>query len=85
MTKKKILFICVHNSARSQMAEALTNSTCGEEWAAESAGLTPGALNPLAVEVMAEIGLEYFEEGDARCLQCMAVGRNLQPRRYGVR
>ncbi|HET6402579.1 MAG TPA: arsenate reductase ArsC [Candidatus Kapabacteria bacterium] len=55
---KRILFICVHNSARSQMAEALVNSMCGGEWAAESAGLSPGALNPLAVEVMSEIGID---------------------------
>jgi len=40
------------------MAEALVNSMCGGEWAAESAGLSPGALNPLAVEVMSEIGID---------------------------
>jgi arsenate reductase (thioredoxin) len=59
---KKILFICVHNSARSQMAEALTNSMCGEECAAESAGLSPGVLNPLAVEAMAEIGIDISKK-----------------------
>jgi arsenate reductase len=56
--KKKILFICVHNSARSQMAEAFVNHQCGAEWEAKSAGLTPGILNPLAVEAMKEIGID---------------------------
>jgi arsenate reductase (thioredoxin) len=56
--KKKILFVCVHNSARSQMAEALLNRMCGDRFEAESAGLEPGKLNPLAVEAMREIGIE---------------------------
>ena len=56
--KKKVLFVCVHNSARSQMAEALLNEMCGDWFEAESAGLEPGALNPLAVEVMREIGID---------------------------
>jgi arsenate reductase len=56
--KKKVLFICVHNSARSQMAEALLNNVCGEEFEAHSAGLEPGRLNPLVVEAMAEIGID---------------------------
>jgi len=56
--KKKVLFICVHNSARSQMAEAFLNHLCGDEFEARSAGLTPGTLNPLAVEVMKEIGID---------------------------
>jgi arsenate reductase len=58
MGKKKILFVCVHNSARSQMAEALLNSLAGDRFEAESAGLEPGSLNPLAVEVMKEIGID---------------------------
>ena len=58
MRKKKVLFVCVHNSARSQMAEALLNQICGGEFEAQSAGLTPGKLNPLAVEVMREIGID---------------------------
>ncbi|MGH7828865.1 MAG: arsenate reductase ArsC [Candidatus Binatia bacterium] len=56
--KKKVLFVCVHNSARSQMAEALLNRMCGDLFEAESAGLTPGTLNPLAVEVLREIGID---------------------------
>jgi arsenate reductase len=56
--KKKVLFICVHNSARSQMAAAWLNHLCSEFFEAESAGLEPGSLNPLAVEVMAEEGID---------------------------
>jgi arsenate reductase len=56
--KKKVLFICVHNSARSQMAEAWLNRLCPEQFEAHSAGLEPGALNPLAVEAMREIGVD---------------------------
>jgi len=56
--KKKVLFICVHNSARSQMAAALLNKRCGEFFEAKSAGLEPGTLNPLAVEALGEIGID---------------------------
>jgi len=56
--KKRVLFICVHNSARSQIAEAWLNHTCGEFFEAQSAGLEPGTLNPLAVQVMAEAGID---------------------------
>ena len=56
--KPKVLFICVHNSARSQMAESWLNHRCGEFFEAQSAGLEPGTLNPLAVEVMQEIGIK---------------------------
>jgi arsenate reductase len=56
--KKKVLFICVHNSARSQMAAAWLNDICGDYFEAESAGLEPGELNPLAVQVMNEVGID---------------------------
>ena len=56
--KQKILFVCVHNSARSQMAEAFLNEICGKHFEARSAGLEPGKLNLLAVEAMREIGID---------------------------
>jgi arsenate reductase len=56
--KKKVLFICVHNSARSQMAAALLNKRCPDFFDAESAGLEPGKLNPLAVEVLREVRID---------------------------
>jgi arsenate reductase len=55
---KKVLFICVHNSARSQMAEAFLNETCGRQFEACSAGLEPGKLNPIVVAAMQEIGID---------------------------
>ena len=58
MTKKKILFVCIHNSARSQMAEAFVNKLCGDRWEAQSAGLEPGKLNPLVIEVMQQAGID---------------------------
>jgi len=59
--KKKVLFICVHNSARSQMAAALLNEVCGEFLEPESAGLEPGTLNPLAIEALQEIGIDISD------------------------
>ena len=60
--KKKVLFICIHNSARSQMAEAWLNYLCGEAFEAESAGLEPGTLNPLVVEAMREVGIDISKK-----------------------
>ncbi len=56
--KQRVLFICIHNSARSQMAEAWLNRICGDQFDAESAGLEPGTLNPLVVAAMAEVGID---------------------------
>ncbi|HBL23021.1 MAG TPA: arsenate reductase ArsC [Deltaproteobacteria bacterium] len=58
MSRIKVLFVCVHNSARSQMAEAFLNTLAGDRYQAESAGMEPGALNSLAVEVMKEAGID---------------------------
>ena len=55
---KRVLFVCVHNSARSQMAEAFLNQLGKGKFFAESAGLEPGKLNPLVVRVMSEIGID---------------------------
>jgi len=56
--KKKVLFVCVHNSARSQMAEAFLRDFAGDRFEAESAGLEPGRLNPLVVEVLKEDAID---------------------------
>jgi len=56
---KKVLFVCVHNSGRSQMAEAFANKLGADKIVAESAGTQPAdALNPVAVEAMEEIGYD---------------------------
>jgi arsenate reductase len=56
--KQKVLFVCIHNSARSQMAEAFLNQICSEVFEAHSAGIEPGKLNPVVVEAMQEIGID---------------------------
>ena len=73
--KSKVLFICVHNSARSQMAEAWLNQICGQFFEAQSAGLEPGTLNPLVVQVMREAGIDFQKEnaGGLRCIQVRAT------------
>lgn len=58
MNKIRVLFVCIHNSARSQMAEAWLNRLYGDHFAAESAGLEPGVLNPYAVRVLQEVGID---------------------------
>lgn len=61
MSKKKVLFICVHNSARSQMAEAFLKHLAGDRFEVESAGLEPGRLNPVVVEAMKEAGIDISQ------------------------
>ena len=56
--RQSILFLCVANSARSQMAEGLARRILGEDAEVSSAGSNPGPVNPHAVEVMAEIGID---------------------------
>jgi arsenate reductase len=57
-TMIRVLFICIHNSARSQMAEAFLNRLGNGKFIAESAGLEAGTLNPIAVKAMAELGYD---------------------------
>jgi len=56
--KQNVLFICTHNSARSHMAEGLVNAFYGDRLEAQSAGTEPSQVNPLAIRVMAEIGID---------------------------
>lgn len=70
-----VLFICVKNSARSQMAEAFLNAYCPDDFAAESAGLEPGELNPLAVQVMAEVGIDISRKIPRRVFEVVQTGK----------
>ena len=58
MPKIKVLFVCIHNSARSQMAEAFLNAIGGDKFCAESAGIEPGKLNPAVVQAMKESDID---------------------------
>ena len=71
----RVLFICVHNSARSQMAEAYLQRFCGEAAVVESAGLDPTALNPLVVAVMAEEGIDLSAKRTRRVFDLYRDGR----------
>ena len=75
MKKKAILFICVHNSARSQMAAALMNQTCGEFFEAESAGLEPGTINPLVIEALKEVGIDIAGKKTQSVFDVSSSGR----------
>jgi arsenate reductase len=54
----RVLFLCTHNSARSQMAEGFLRAMAGGRFAAGSAGTEKTSVNPLAIRVMAELGID---------------------------
>ena len=62
MVQKKVLFICTHNSARSQMAEAFLNKLYGDKYEAYSAGIEPKDINPYVVKAMVEIGIDISRQ-----------------------
>lgn len=62
MNKMKVLFLCEHNSARSQMAEGLLRHLYGEKYEVFSAGANPAQVNPFAIKVMAEIGIDISKQ-----------------------
>ena len=72
---KRVLFLCVHNSARSQMAEAFMNRHGAGLFEAESAGLEPGKLNPLVVHAMAEAGIDISRNATKSVFDFAAQGR----------
>lgn len=62
----RVLFLCSHNSARSQMAEAFLKHYAGDQFEVFSAGLEPGVVNPYTIQVMEEIGIDmrnHFSKG----------------------
>ena len=74
----KVLFLCVHNSARSQMAEAFLKIHGGDEFEAESAGLEPGKLNPHVVQAMAEIGIDISKNPTKSVFDLAKAGKTYQ-------
>lgn len=59
--KKRILFICTRNSARSQIAEGLVNALFDNRYEAYSAGTEPGSVNSFALQAMSEIGIDITD------------------------
>ncbi len=57
MDKKRVMFICIHNSGRSQMGEAFLRRLAGDRFEVASAGIEAGKLNPLVVKAMDEVGV----------------------------
>jgi arsenate reductase len=72
--KTKVLFVCIHNSARSQMAEAFLRQHCGGRFEAHSAGIEPGKLNPVVVEVMRERGIDISRNATKSVDSCLESG-----------
>jgi arsenate reductase (thioredoxin) len=60
--KKRILFICTHNSARSQMAEGLLRALAADQFEAFSAGTEATHVRPLAIKAMAELGIDISRQ-----------------------
>ena len=75
MEKRKVLFVCVHNTARSQMAEAFLKKYGGDNFDAENAGLEPGKLNPFVVDAMKEIGVDISTNKTKSAFDLWKAGR----------
>ena len=58
ISRTRVLFVCTHNSARSQMAECFLRALAGDRFEVESAGTEPGTLHPMAIQAMAESGID---------------------------
>ena len=71
----RVLFVCVSNSARSQMAEAFMNRLGNGDFSAESAGIKPGKLNPLVVKVMNDIGYDISNNSTNSVFSYLKEGR----------
>ncbi len=60
--KIRVLFLCIHNSARSQMAEALLRARAGDRYDVWSAGSMPTKVHPLAISVLRELGIDASQQ-----------------------
>ncbi|HSC35812.1 MAG TPA: arsenate reductase ArsC [Thermodesulfobacteriota bacterium] len=75
MIKHRVLFVCVHNSARSQMAEELLRKIAGDRFEVESAGLEPGTLNPYVVAALREVGIDISGKEAVSAFDLLKQGR----------
>ena len=75
MQKTRVLFVCVHNSARSQMAEAFLNANAGDRFESESAGIEPGTLNPIVVDALKEVGIDISRNRTKDVFQFLKTGK----------
>lgn len=73
--KTRVLFLCIHNSARSQMAEAFLKRLAGDRFDVASAGLEPGKLNPLVVAAMRADGIDISGKGTQSVFDLFNAGR----------
>jgi len=76
--RPRVLFVCVHNAARSQICEAFLKHYAGDHFDAQSAGLEPGELNPLAVAAMNEIGLDISQNKTKSVFEVWKSGQAFQ-------
>jgi arsenate reductase len=74
-TRTRVLFVCVHNSARSQLAEEYLRLLGGERFSAESAGLVPGKLNADVVKLLKEEGIDIASKRTQSVSELYAKGR----------
>jgi len=74
--RHKVLFVCIHNSARSQMAEAFLNKYGKDQYLAESAGIEPGKMNPNVVKVMQEVGIDLSKKETIGVFDVLKQGKS---------
>lgn len=77
-TKRRVLFLCIHNSARSQMAAAFLKRAGGDRFDVESAGFEPGRLNPLVVDAMKQVGIDISRNTTQSVFELFKSGRRFE-------
>lgn len=75
MAPQTVLFICIHNSARSQMAEAYLNAMAAGRYTAQSAGIEPGSINPLVIQALLEDGIDIRKKETQSVASLVAAGK----------
>ena len=73
-----ILFVCIHNSARSQMAEAFLNQLGSGSFIAESAGIEKGKLNPFVIRAMNEVGINISHNETKEVFDLLRQGKSYE-------